>query len=235
METVLLIASEAEEYDGLARRLAPMNRISLPVRYARTVEHRGRQWLLMANGPGYRLASAALRTVLKRMPVAAVVSAGYCGGLDRSLKPLNIFVASKVVVVETGAEFPAANPPCGRSPQAGLLASQDRVAVGAEEKRALREKTGASAVDMESSIVAEFAFSAGVPFYCVRVVTDAAEDSFTLDFNNFRDEAGRFRKALIMREALRKPGTHLGPLLALRRRCRHASKELGEYLAGCDF
>ena len=230
-----MITSDPQEFDGLARKLPPMNKVALPVTYARTAEHRGRQWLLAANGPGYNLASTALRSVLERMPVSAVVSTGYCGGLDRSLPPLTVFVASRIVEVETGAEFPARLPACAGSPHAGVLASQDRVAVCAEEKSALHEKTGASAVDMESGAVAKVASSMGIPFYCVRVLTDSAEESFTLDFNNFRDQAGRFRKTMIFREMLKRPQTHVAPLLALRPVCRHASKQLGEYLAGCDF
>jgi len=212
-----------------------MSEAALPVEFARTAEHRGSQWLLMANGPGYRLASEALRAVLERMPVSAVVSTGYCGGLDHTLKPLTVFVASRIIDVETGTEFPS-RAPCGcAAPAAGALASQDRVAVRAEEKSALRARTGASAVDMESGALASVALSRGVPFYCVRVLTDSAEESFTLDFNDYRDESGRFQKTRIVSEVIKRPQTHLAPLLALRRVSRHAAKKLGEYLAGCDF
>ena len=51
----------------------------------------------------------------------------------------------------------------------------DHVAQTADEKRRLRAG-GASAVEMEAGGVAERARARDVPFYCVRVVTDLADE-----------------------------------------------------------
>jgi hypothetical protein len=54
------------------------------------------------------------------------------------------------------------------------FAASDTIVGSAGEKAALREQTGAGAVDMESHLVARAAAMAGVPFAIVRVVSDPA-------------------------------------------------------------
>jgi hypothetical protein len=45
------------------------------------------------------------------------------------------------------------------------------------EKSRVGTRTNAAAVDMESAIVAEVCAQAGVPFGCLRVISDALEDA----------------------------------------------------------
>lgn len=58
-----------------------------------------------------------------------------------------------------------------------LLAGVDAPVVTAEEKAALRNRTGAAAVDMESHKLARAAERLGVPFVAWRVVSDEAGTS----------------------------------------------------------
>ncbi|MEE9545112.1 MAG: purine phosphorylase [Rhodospirillales bacterium] len=53
------------------------------------------------------------------------------------------------------------------------LAGSDQAVTTTTAKRALRESTGAVAVDMESHAVADLASASGVPFLVVRAVADA--------------------------------------------------------------
>jgi hypothetical protein len=55
-----------------------------------------------------------------------------------------------------------------------VLAGVDDVVMNSVAKAALREATGASAVDMESHVVAAFAARNGLPFGALRVICDAA-------------------------------------------------------------
>ncbi|MGC8792436.1 MAG: hypothetical protein ACP5U2_03485, partial [Bryobacteraceae bacterium] len=98
---------------------------------------------------------------------------------------------------------------------------------------ALREL--GEAVDMEAAGVGERARALDLPFYAVRVVLDAAGESFGLDYNALRDDSGRFCGRRILRAALGKPHVAVPELLELRRRLRRAAEILGEFLAGCDF
>lgn len=235
VKTVLLVASEAGEFQGLSRRLRRLRRLPIGVDYVREAGHQGQNWLLLANGPGNALASQGIERVLSSVRVDAMVSTGYCGGLQPSLPPLTLVAASEVVVGAGNERLPAIRPPANYSLASGMVLSTDHVVNTAEEKADLYRATGAVAVDMESAAVARAARRLGVPFFHLRIVTDAAAESFPIDFNRVRDSAGRFRRRLVLLEALRAPATRIPGLLTVRRRCQMASKILGECLAGCRF
>jgi|HubBroStandDraft_2_1064218.scaffolds.fasta_scaffold306346_2 adenosylhomocysteine nucleosidase len=176
-------------------------------------------WLPLASGPGSRLVSEALR---ERRQVGGIVSTGFCGALDPTLEIGDIIVA--------GAEIRSSRPFVR-----GEILSADRVAVTVAEKRALREHTGAIAVEMESAAVAAKAREWGVPFRCIKVVSDSAREDMPLDFNRYRDDAGHFSRGRIAVAALRHPFTAIPGLLRLDRNCRKAAEKLGEFLADCQL
>jgi adenosylhomocysteine nucleosidase len=109
------------------------------------------------------------------------------------------------------------------------------VAVTAAEKRDLRDRTGAIAVEMESAAVAAKAREWGVPFRCIKVVSDTAREDMPLDFNRYRDAAGRFSRGRIALAALGHPFSAIPGLLQLDRNCRKAAEKLGEFLADCQL
>ena len=94
---------------------------------------------------------------------------------------------------------------------------------------------GAIACDMEASAVAEAAAAGDLPFYCVRVVTDTANEDLPLDFNRYRDERGRFDRLRIAGGALSHPFSVLPALLRFDGVCSRASDALGDFLADCRF
>jgi len=190
----------------------------------------GQPWVMVANGPGARLAHTAAWTGCGMTTVRAVVSTGYCGGLDPGLALGDIFAAAEV------RKWPAADSYSAmpvRAPHSGLLLSVDRVAVTPAEKAALYSSGGA-AVEMEAGAVAAVAGSMGLPFYCVRVVSDTAREELPLDFNRYRDQAGRFSRSGIAMAAAMRPWSIPG-LIRFDRNSRRASLTLGDFLADCRF
>jgi adenosylhomocysteine nucleosidase len=209
VRTWLLIAAERREFGGILKRFgASLNlatHFSWPAEFAREVRYRGDRFLMIANGPGPRLVEKALE---RKIDVDGIISTGFCGALDESLS---------VGDIVTG----------------GGILSMDRVVVTAEEKRALREKTGAAAVEMEAAAVAAKAEQWGVPFRCIRAVSDAAAEDMPLDFNLYRDAEGRFSRTRIALAALTRPFTRVPALLRLDRNTKIAARSLGDYFAGC--
>jgi nucleoside phosphorylase len=114
------------------------------------------------------------------------------------------------------------------------LVSVDHVAATASEKRALAA-SGALAVEMEAAGVLERAAALGVPFYCIRVVSDTADDTFVVDFNAARRADGRFDRGHIVKQALRRPLVMIPELLRLRGNAAKAVRALGDFVADCDF
>jgi hypothetical protein len=111
--------------------------------------------------------------------------------------------------------------------------SLDRVAISADEKRQLRE-LGGCAVEMEASGVGREAAALGIPFYCVRVVSDTAAEDMAIDFNLYRDAEGRFSRMRIAAAAVMQP-SRIPRLRKFDAQCRLASTSLGGFLANCRF
>jgi nucleoside phosphorylase len=229
MGTLVFVAAEKREFDGVVRHLNRVRKRRWTVQSAVVGELSGRSVALVANGPGPLLAAKAAEEAKNRLyRVDGFVSTGYCGALDNRLRRLAIVVATEV-------NGNAVNQPAVELDYVGgPLLSQDRVACTAEEKSRLRE-TGAIAVEMEAAGVQRVACEAGVPFYCVRVVTDAALEALPLDFNRMRDAGGRFSKARILAAAARRPRRILPELMKLQRTSKSASLALGDFIANCRF
>jgi adenosylhomocysteine nucleosidase len=235
VETLLVIASDCREYTGLCRRIGSGRNLRWPIDYSHAVERGTRRWILAANGPGPRLAARAFETAVDREKVDAVLSAGWCGALDPALEAGELVAPGRVLDGDFGESFAALAPAEASHLRKGTIVTGDRVIASPEEKRKLRIRTGAAVADMEAASVARAAAICGLPFYCIRVVSDTAAEGFDTDLNRARDRQGRFRLARILAEAARKPLKRIPELIHLHQRTRMASEKLGEFLAGCRF
>jgi adenosylhomocysteine nucleosidase len=225
----LFVAAEAREFTGLMSRVQKSERLQWPVQFARRVQFAGNEAALVAHGPGPKLAAQAVHTAAQREKITAIVSTGFCGGLDPTLAPNDIFIARDILGVG-----PTLTPQSELPHRIGTLISADRVATTTAEKADLR-RSGGDAVEMEAAGVANAAHKLSVPFYCVRVITDTADESLPLDFNAMRDAQGRFSRLRIIGAALHNPVAIFLELMKLNARCKNASTTLGVFLANCRF
>jgi len=231
-ERLLLIAAEPREFSGMVQFCRNLKPLAWPIYSARSADLNGREVLLVANGAGRRRAAQAVDVASSMGKLNLICNMGFCGALESGMKIGDIFVAERV---QTGdAEYAAVKPQSTRPYHTGVLASIGHVAQTAEEKSALRER-GASAVEMEAAGVAARAAQLGVPFYCVRSITDLADESFGLDFNAALRPDGRFDTMRLIAASCRRPLSLLPELLHLGMRCRTASRALGEFVADCRF
>ena len=218
----LLVAAEELEFSGILKRASRVQPLNVPgVVFAKEVEWTAGRTLLIANGPGPRLAAQA---VARKLAVDGIMSVGFCGALDPALSIGDIVVSG---------EFPGADRKRtdGRLFVQGEVLSVDRVAVTAAEKGELRRTTGASVVEMESAALIGKARDWGVPFCCVKTVSDTARENMPLDFNRYRAADGRFARNRIALAAAARPFTSVPALLRLVKNCRLAAESLGEFLA----
>lgn len=223
-----MIAAERIEFDGLLRRASQTRPLPLRVRFAIEATLQNLTLFLCANGPGPALAAACRPDG----SFDAIVSTGFCGGTNPSLRVGDI-VAATEVRSESGT-FAASLPKGPRPALTGVIASQDEVASTTDAKQRLAS-SGAIAVEMEAAAVAALAEASRTPFYCIRVVSDAAQDDMPLDFNRYRAADGRFDRTAIALAALRRPFTRIPRLRQLKRNCELASERLGAFLADCQF
>jgi adenosylhomocysteine nucleosidase len=210
---------------------------------ARTLGSRARQGagpaavgdgtLVMVSGMGLAAAAAAAQSLLDA-GATALVSWGLAGGLDPAL-PAGTICLPTLVISETGASFGTAHH--WREAVAAAIASRRRVADGkllsnpraivdVAGKAAAFRHTGAVAVDMESSAVAEVAAQHRVPFLAVRVIVDAAGDAVPGAARALTaGGSGQVNIAHLLRGLAGTPGD-IVPLLRLARRYRLATRAL---------
>jgi adenosylhomocysteine nucleosidase len=187
--------------------------------------------LRTVSGMGCAAAGMAARRLVEA-GATALVSWGMAGGLDPDLEAGAICLPNEVVASD-GMRFATAS--SWREMLAASIASYQPVASGAlltslhpvtgvAEKSAVRRKTGAVAVDMESSAVAEVAAASHVPFVAVRVIVDTALDGIPGSVTA-AGESGQVRLARLLVGLVRSPG-EIVPLLRLARRYRAAIRSL---------
>ena len=217
---LLIVAAEAREFAGIIAQCGPAKPVDWPsAAFAREISLRGRRAILLANGPGPRLVNQALPDSVfqTREKFTEVISTGFCGALDPSLRIGDIVIAGAVVAISCD------------------ILSDDRVAVSAAEKRHLRESTGARIVEMEYATVAKIARRWDIPCRAIRVISDTAQEDLPLDFNLYRDKDGRFQTGRIAAAGLLSPFTVLPRLMRLGRNTRIAAEKLGAFFANCEF
>ncbi len=189
------------------------------------------RWLLVSDGPGAALAGRAAAQALSRCSVRCILSTGLCGALEESLK-LGDTVHAVEVIDSQGRRWDTLDPNAGTKPV--RLLSAGRVAVSVAEKRSLAAATGAAVVEMEAAGVAAEAALNGLPFYCLRVVSDGPKEELPMDFNRYRDTNGRFSRMRIAAACALRPWA-VPALLRFDRQCRSSAGILGDCLVHARF
>jgi adenosylhomocysteine nucleosidase len=229
---LLIVASESFEFAGLLSRATDVRRADAGTDWARTARLAGNELLLVANGAGAHRAAAALETALPAFRSDALVSTGLCGALSPDLTPAEIVVG--VGVVHKNVQYRATPPACSRPHRLGTIVTVGRIVQACEEKRSLYS-TGAIAVEMEAGAVAASAQNASLPFFCIKAVSDLANETLANDLNTALRPDGHFDTMKILGSTLRHPLIRVPELLRLWRRSTRAADSLGDFFADCRF
>jgi hypothetical protein len=227
---ILAIGAEAQEINPWLRVCPQKTELHWPIANGFQVRWNGAALYAVSNGPGPHLAKQALETAVSQAgPFDSILSVGLCGALNPQLTLQTICTASSV---SDGVSTWPAKPFPGANPQA--LLSIDKFLGEPAEKQSWAAK-GFGIVEMEAAPIAQFAAENGIPFYAIKIVSDQAHESFSLDFNHYRDAAGRFDKAGIARAALLHPFRYVPELYRLASRGFAASETLRVFLAHARY
>ncbi len=149
-------------------------------------------------GMGRERALESCEAVAARGPLSMIMSAGWAGALNERSAAASVQRPSMVVDVTTGEKFEVSGVPDGP-----VLVTAPQVA-GASEKLNLAARWNADLVDMEAAQVAQFARTHGLPFSCIRAVSDA-HDAVLPDMNLFTTPDGQFELFKFARWAAVRP------------------------------
>jgi len=177
----------------------------------------------LITGIGKKNAERAIRTTLAESRPNLVLTCGFAGGLESHLTHGEIVFSAdeesglKLKLLAAGAR------------EAQLFCA-DHIAVSAEEKRALRQKTGADAVEMESEIIRAVCREQKIPSATVRVISDIAGEDLPLDFNELMTPDRKLDFGKLTLAILKSPGK-IGALLRLQKQTSGSAKILARTLA----
>jgi hypothetical protein len=122
--------------------------------------------------------------------------AGLGGGLDPQLNVGDVVVDAPAEIIPAGLPFKMLS---------GEIYTTTGIVGHPQEKTLLFEQTGASAVDMETSIVRDEAHRLGLPLLALRAISDAAGDSIDPVVSTFITTVGRPKPAAICMGLARRP------------------------------
>jgi len=177
---------------------------------------------VLVTGMGIDNARRHLATRLRRERPEVLMTCGFAGALDPSLRV-------GTVVFDADDAFPwRAELLRAGARQARFLASE-RVVITAAEKQRLHAETGAEVVEMESSVLRQLCRAHGIPSATMRVVSDAAQEDLPVDFNRLMTSRMTLSFPRLALALLARP-SRIGGLLALQRHTRLAARRLAEVL-----
>lgn len=237
MATALIFAALPEEYRCLLKAAGPWRMVCRqPFRmFGRSVA--GREWRLIETGMGReRITRATAWAVQEGLP-DLVLSVGFCGSLTADLPVGSVVLGQSFQLLQSLEEQCEAAPIGYREAGRGIVelcrtlparCAPVVTLLRPQAKQLLRRRFAAAAtvIDMESYFAAGFARDHGLPFLCLRAVSDGAQDEIEFDLDSISTN-GRVRILKVLALLYRRP--NLLPVFHHAwQRSRLAAKELAQ-------
>jgi len=156
------------------------------------------EWIAVCAGAGQDAATRAFAAVENGGPIDLIFSVGWAGALRREIEPGTAHNVAGVVDAKTGERFH-----CEAGAGNLWLATSAGVA-DEREKRRLAATYQADLCDMEGATVARLAAMRGIPFYCIKGVSDGLTDRLP-DLDRFISRSGQIELARLILFALLRP------------------------------
>jgi nucleoside phosphorylase len=199
--------------------------------------------ILVETGMGGRRLNDAIDLAFGKGPVDLIISMGFAGALSHDFVVGRVFLGGRFMAwglqhsddarCNTAykelpyelAEFCAVN---------GIQSVQVVTVKESCSKDFLHRRlkdNGPSVVDMESALIARLALERGIPFICLRSISDALSDEIDFNLNEISDIEGRVEILRVVRALVRQPRLLIAFYHAWRR-SRIAGRQLEQAIAG---
>jgi adenosylhomocysteine nucleosidase len=144
------------------------------------------EWIAACAGAGQAAATRAFAALEEGGPIDLVFSVGWVGALRAEIEAGAAYNVAGVIDARTGERFH-----CEAGAGDVWLVTSPSVADEAEKRR-LASAYSAALVDMEAAAIGRLAAMRGIPFYCIKGVSDGLTARLP-DFNRFLSPSGQFR------------------------------------------
>ncbi len=229
-----VVAALAIEVAPLLARMERVRRYAGPRFSVVEGECGGQLVAVVLTGTGRARAQRGAEVLLDGHRPRWIVSAGFGGALDPSLRRNDVVLAREVVNLE-GRRFAIdlTVPPGSESEglRTGRLLTVDEIVRTAAEKAELRRRFEADLVDMETSAVAALCGDRGIPFLSVRVVSDEAGIDLPPEILSILGRSGGLRLGATLGALWKRPSS-VKDLLGLRQHAVEAAARLSTFLVG---
>jgi len=219
MTRVAIIAAMSGELKPLVHGWPHSTRGTIQFWAQRTDEE---EWIAACAGSGLDAATRAFAGIEDGGPIDLVLSVGWAGALTPDVPSGSAHNCAGVIDARTGERFS-----CDAGAGTLWLATSPRVADEAEKRR-LAITYSASLVDMEAAAIARLAAMRGIPFYCLKGVSDPLNAKLP-DFNRFIAQDGQFQTPKFVLFALLRPWIWPA-LIKMGENSRKASQSIAERL-----
>jgi adenosylhomocysteine nucleosidase len=222
MTRVAIIAAMPGELKPLVRGWPHSERNNIHFWAQRTEEE---EWIAACAGAGQDAATRAFGALEEGGPIDLVFSIGWVGALRADIAAGSAHNVAGAIDVRTGERFR-----CDAHAGELWLATSPKVADAAEKQR-LATAYKADLVDMEAVAVARLAAMRGIPFYCIKGVSDGFSENL-IDFNRFISMDGQFHIGRLLLYVLPRPW-HWPSLIRMGENSKQASQSIADCLS--DF
>jgi adenosylhomocysteine nucleosidase len=197
----------------------------------------GRRLVVVEAGAGRENAAHATRALIAGHQPRWIISAGFAGGLQPSLRYGDILMANEIVDLaghRLGIDFKVDPAVLAATPRlhVGRLLTVDSVVYQATAKQALGQTHGALAVDMESSAVAQVCREERVRFLSVRVISDAVDHELPSDVDHLVRQKSTLGRLGAAAGAIARRPSSVKDMWRLKEDAIAASDRLAKFLSG---
>jgi nucleoside phosphorylase len=245
---MILIAAAMEEELGIALALCrPTEKLRIGDAAVRAGSLRGNRFLFLKTGVGPARSAAKLSRILAHTNPIRILGIGYCGALSPLLKLGDLCIAQSASLLEGTVshdkplnemetagtwELAGAQQLHAIAHSAGLSAHTVRTLTSPfiigepAQKHLMCRRFEVQTVDMETAALARTCSEAGIPFGCLRAISDEVDDTFLSPFT-YNPGMGHVDRVFRVAAA----GNWIGRLRQWKERAAVARRSLQRFLA----
>ena len=232
-----VVAALSIEMGHFIDRLADVRKYNGPKHTIIEGELNGKIIALVLGGVGRTSARKAAEVLIAGHRPRWVLNAGFAGALDPGLRRFDVVMPNHIkdldgLRFDVNVSIPESHGDTGRPRLLdGGLVTIDRVAATAAEKTTLRQQTGATVVDMETSAVAALCSELGQKFLAIRVVSDTAAEDLAPEVLALMTRSGSYLVGSALRSIWNRPSS-LKDFWNLHQTAQEAADRLADIMVG---